>query len=111
MEELKDTESHIVLMVGTNNLKSDGTTMIMSKYKDLVNQLKAKRFKRAGIVVILAKRDLSNYMNSKRIAMNIQLKELCMKNDINFLEVVIDKDAMSDRRGLYLNFHWAKQTS
>ena len=34
------------LMVGANNLKSDETTMIMSKYKDLVNQLKAKRFKR-----------------------------------------------------------------
>ena len=33
--------SHIVLMVGTNNLKSDGTTMIMNKYKDLVNELKA----------------------------------------------------------------------
>ena len=31
VEELKDNESHIVLMVGTNNLKSDGATMIMSK--------------------------------------------------------------------------------
>ena len=32
--ELKDrsNESHIVLMVGTSSLKSDGTTMIMSKY-------------------------------------------------------------------------------
>ena len=27
-----------------------------------------------------------------------------MKNDINFLEVVIDKDAMLDSRGLHLNF-------
>ena len=27
-----------------------------------------------------------------------------MKNDIDFLEVVIDKDAMLDRRGLHLNF-------
>ena len=36
--------------------------------------------------------------------MNIQLKELCMKSDIDFLEVVIDRDAMLDRRGLHLNF-------
>ena len=50
VEELKDNECHIILMVLTNNLKSDGTTMIMSKYKDLVNQLKAKRFKRTSIV-------------------------------------------------------------
>ena len=28
VKELKDNESHIVLMVGTNNLKLDGTTMI-----------------------------------------------------------------------------------
>ena len=48
----------------------------MSKYKDLVNQLKAKRFKRTSIVEILARNDLSNYMNSKRIDMNIQPKEL-----------------------------------
>ena len=102
VEELKDNECHIVLMVGTNNLKSDGTTMIMSKYKDQVNQLKAKRFKRTSIVEILARNDLSNYMNSKRIAMNIQLKEFCMKNDIDFLEVVMDTDAMLDRCGLHL---------
>ena len=44
MEELKDrpNESHIVLMVDISDLKSDGTTMIMSKYKDLVNPLKAE---------------------------------------------------------------------
>ena len=61
-------------MVGTNNLKSDGTTMIMSKYKDLVNQPKAKRFKKTSIIEILAKNKLSNYMHSKKIAMNIGLK-------------------------------------
>ena len=76
-------------MVDTNNLKSDGTTMIMSKYKVLVNQLKAKRFKRTSIFEILARNDLSNYINSKRI---------------DFLEIIIDKDAMLDRRGLHLNF-------
>ena len=76
----------------------------MSKYKDLVNQLEAKRFNRTNIVEILARNDLSNYMNSKRIVMNIQLKELCRKNDIDFLEIIIDKNAMLDTRGLHLNF-------
>ena len=50
VKELKDNECHIVQMVSTSNLKSDGTTMIMSKYKDLVSQLKVKRFKRTSIV-------------------------------------------------------------
>ena len=75
--------------------------MIISKYKDLINQLEAKKFKRISIVEILARNNLSNYMNRKWIAMNIiQLKVLCMKNDIDFLEITIDKDAMLDRRGL-----------
>jgi lysophospholipase L1-like esterase len=102
---MKDNnESHIVVMVGTNNLKSDGTAMIMDKYKELVNQLKAKRFRKTSIVGILARNDLSNYNNSKRLAMNIQLKELCCRNEIDFLEIVIDKNAMLDSRGLHLNF-------
>jgi len=104
VEEIKDNERHIVVMVGTNNLQSDGTTMIMNKYKDLIAQLKGKRFKQTSMVEILARNDLSNYNNSKRIAMNIQLKELCQKNNIDFLEIAIDKDAMLDGRGLHLNF-------
>jgi len=104
VEEIEDNERHIVVMVGTNNLKSDGTTLIMNKYKDLITQLQAKKFKRTSVVEILARNDLSNYINSRRIAMNIQLKELCEKNDINFLEIAIDKDVMLDCKGLHLNF-------
>jgi len=29
-------DSHIVVMVGTNNLRSDGTQLIMRNYEDLV---------------------------------------------------------------------------
>ena len=47
---------------------------------------------------------MSNYISSKRIAMNMQLKEFCRKNDIDFLEIIIDKDVMLDRRDLHLNF-------
>jgi len=105
VEEIQvSDECHIVVMVGTNNLQSDGTAMIMDKYKELVNKLKAKRLRKASIVEILARRDLSNYNNSKRIAMNIQLKELCEKNEIEFLEVAVDKNSMLDSRGLHLNF-------
>ena len=53
---------------------------------------------------ILARNDVSNYINSKRIVMNMQLKELCRKNDINFLEIIIDEDIMLDRRGHQYNF-------
>ena len=105
VEDVKDeNEKHIVVMVGTNNLKSDGTTLIMDKYKDLIKQLKAKRFNKISLVGILPRNDLSNYNNSKRIAMNKQLKDLCKKNEIKFLEIEIDKDAMLDSRGLHLNF-------
>ena len=62
MKEIKENESHIVLMVGTNNLKSDETKMITNKYKSLVNELKEKRFQRISIAEILASNDISNYI-------------------------------------------------
>ena len=97
-------DSHIVIMVGTNNLKSDGTTMIMDKYSELIKTLKSKRFRKISFVEILARNDLSNYHNSKRLGMNIQLKELCRRNELEFLEIDIDRRFMLDSRGLHLNY-------
>ena len=36
--------------------------------------------------------------------MNIQLKELCKINEIDFIEIAINKVSMLDRGGLHLNF-------
>jgi len=105
VEVMEDkARSHIVVMVGTNNLKSDGTELIMSNYRDLVRQLKAGGFRKITMVGILGRNDLSNYNDSKRMAMNIQLKELCVQNSIEFLEIGIVKEKMLDRKGLHLNF-------
>ena len=105
VEDMEDkARSHIVVMVGTNNLKSDGTELIMSNYKDLVRQLKAGGFRKITMVGILGRNDLSNYNDSKRMAMNIQLKELCVQNSIEFLEIGIVKEKILDRKGLHLNF-------
>jgi len=57
-----------------------------------------------SFVEILARNDLSNYNNSKRIAINIQLKELRQKNNIDFAEMKIKNKSMLDRKGLHLNF-------
>jgi len=39
IEVMEDkVDSHIVIMVGTNNLRSDGTQLIMRKYEDLVRK-------------------------------------------------------------------------
>ena len=76
----------------------------MRNYKNLVRQLKARGFRKITMVGILGRNDLSNYNDSKRMAMNIQLKELCVQNSIEFLEVGIVKEKMLDRKGLHLNF-------
>jgi len=68
---------------------------------DLVRKLKTKSYRKISIVEIL-KKDLSNENDSKRMGMNIQLKNLCQKNEIEFLEIDIDKKSMLDRRGLHL---------
>jgi len=54
IEEMEDkVDSHIVVMVGTNNLRSDGTQLIMRNYEDLVRKLKTKSYRKISIVEIL----------------------------------------------------------
>jgi len=38
------------------------------------------------------------------MGMKFQLKNLCQKNEIEFLEIDIDKESILDRSGLHLNF-------
>jgi len=45
----------------------------------------------------ICKNVLSNYNDSKRMGMKFQLKNLCQKNEIEFLEIDIDKESMLDR--------------
>ena len=69
----------MALMVhGTNNLKSDGTTTILKKYYDeLIRTAKEKRIRNITVVGIVCRNDVGVYHECKRYAINAKLKKKC----------------------------------
>jgi hypothetical protein len=95
-------QSHVVLMVGTNNLIAEGTELIMKRYRGLVKEGLKHQYRRLSIVGILRRKDVGKYIDSKRMGINLRLKKLCDENGIGFIE----RDVVSDhlgRDGLHLN--------
>src|SRR5271163_4317110 len=86
--ESLSSESHLVVMVGTNNLKSEGTEIITRKYEELVDQIKEEKCKKVSMVGILTRGDEDQYLESKRIALNMRLKKLCEKNAVDFVDPI-----------------------
>jgi GDSL-like Lipase/Acylhydrolase family len=103
-------ESHVVFMVGTNNLVNDYPETIMDKYEKLIEAIKDRCYRKVSIVGILPRADYwmssdrQEYIDCKRFAVNMDLKELCVENDIEFVDIDIDTRRMLDRKGLHLNY-------
>jgi hypothetical protein len=97
-------DSHIALMVGTNNLKCDGTEEMMKKYSDLISEVKRRKYRQVSMVGILERRDTNRSMDIKRVSINRRLKALCETNGIAYLDVDIDGVGMLGRDGLHLNW-------
>jgi hypothetical protein len=94
--------SHVVVMVGTNNLESEGSERIVARYKDLISEIKRHSYRKVSFVGILTRKHVSEYINSKRIGVNMRLKKLCEEAGFGFVE----KDVVSDQLhsdGIHLN--------
>jgi GDSL-like Lipase/Acylhydrolase family len=104
------SESHVVFMVGTNNLLNDHPEEICSKYKDLIKAITQQNYRKTSFVGILPRadhwmtKDKEDYIDAKRVAVNMDLAELCSENGIEYVDVEIDKARMLDRKGLHLNY-------
>ena len=51
-------ESHVMVMVGTNNLQVDRTEVMVEKYEKLVSDLKARDYKSVSMVSLVKWRDV-----------------------------------------------------
>ena len=78
-------ETHAVLMVGTNNVKSEGSEEILRKYENLITEAKKHKFRHISVVGILRRNDVSSFVNSRRIGVNIRLRELCERQGISYI--------------------------
>lgn len=104
-------ESHMVFMVGTNNLLKDHPEEIALKYKALMKTVKERKYRKVSMIGILARldrgrtRDWNEYIDCKRYTVNMELEALCKENGIEFLDIEIDRRRNLDWKGLHLNYH------
>ena len=104
--ELGEKVENLVLMVGTNNLKNDGTEDIMGKYEELIRTAKEKGDRRIVVVGIISRSDLGDYYESKRLGINIRLKNKCDAIGVKYVEMggqFKDRDSVLWDDGLHLN--------
>ena len=115
-------DSHLVVMVGTNNLKSGTTENIARRYKELVSEMKKLSCRKLSMIGILTRGDEDEWLQGKRISINLSLQNLCEENEIEFMDTVhmydsicarenIDRNRVElevlDENGLHLN-EWGK---
>jgi hypothetical protein len=101
--KLADNDNrHLVLLVGTNDIKGDGSEVIVAKYKDLLKESKKIKNRRVTIVGIPRRVDLSNFQNSRRIGVNLRLKKMCKEMNVDFLDYE-PGDSRIARDGIHLN--------
>jgi lysophospholipase L1-like esterase len=95
-------DRHLVLVVGTNNIKSEGSEIIRARYEQLVSKCKNIRNRAVTLVGIPKRYDLNDYLESRRLGVNTYLKEICQSNKIEYLEYDPVRARML-RDGLHLN--------
>ena len=101
--KLQDNEDrHLVVMVGTNNVKVDGSEVVYKKYERLVESLKKIKNRAVTLIGIPRRYDVGGLVNSRRWNINARLKELCSTSDIKYLEYECGESRLGQDR-LHLN--------
>lgn len=100
MDNNKDR--HLVVIVGTNNIKQEGSEVVVKKYKKLIDVCKGKENRAVTIVGIPRRYDVNSLQESRRFGVNSRLEKMCKSQEIEFFgyEPVRSK---VDRYGLHLN--------
>ena len=96
-------DSHVVVMVGTNNLKYDGSEEILGKYEKLMDTAKQLKYRKVSFVGILERRDVNSFQNNRRRGVNERLKNKCASKDIGFIEISNVEQYLA-KDGLHLNY-------
>jgi hypothetical protein len=83
--EIVVSDKNVVLCVGTNNLISDGTEVIMRKYREFFETLRSKNCKAVSFAGIFYREDVGYYTHCKRLSINLRLVELCREFGFNYI--------------------------
>jgi len=103
IEKLKDSDGrHLVLLVGTNNLKAEGSELILRKFKAMMDVCKKRISRKVTVVGIPRRADLTSYEQSKRVGINLRLKDMCTENKFEFFDYEPQRSRLA-RDGLHFN--------
>ena len=78
------------ILVHQNNADREGTTAIVTKFRNLLKRTKQARIGQiililSGILPVIGSRN-RGYMNSRRMAINRLVQQLCKEEDMGFVE-------------------------
>lgn len=101
----KSKDDTLIVQVGTNNLRMDETDEMMSKYEEMIHQLKVERQGKVVVMGILPRQDISEALDSKRVEVNRRLKRMCEEEEVKYCEVEFNpwKGGFLGSDGLHLN--------
>jgi lysophospholipase L1-like esterase len=105
-----NADRHIVLLVGTNEIKKEGSEIILEKYKNLIEESRKIKNRNVSVVGIPRRGDLNEFHNSRRIGVNSRLKKMCENSNIEFI-VYEPLDSWLARDGLHLNHRGQNELS
>ena len=87
ISNLEDNEDrHLVLLVGTNNVKRDGSEMMVKKYRKLMETCKTKKNRRVTMVGIPNRVDVDGLANSRRWGVNRRVQKMCGEFGFEYIE-------------------------
>ena len=103
ISQMSDNENrHLVVLAGTNNVQKEGSIEILNKYEALIDISKKVKSRKISICGIPRRADLNQYQNSRRVGVNIQLREMCRRNNVEYVEYEPHNSRLA-RDGLHLN--------
>ena len=104
----EEMEGPYLYTSGRNNADKEGTTAIVDKYRKLLKKTKEARVEQiilSGILPVFGNR-IDGYRNSKRMAINGMVKQLCKEEDVGYVDLwdsFVGKEEMYVRDGLHLS--------
>lgn len=101
LQDKKDNQ-HLVIIGGTNNLETDYTDDIVKGYEKILNTAIDKGNKSITVVGLMRRFDLGHEYDSKRIFINMKLKEKCDGLAVMYVEYEPERSRLH-ADGLHLN--------
>ena len=97
----------LLVHIGTNNADKEGTTAIVKKCRNLLKKMKEARVGQiilSGILPVFGTRSQGYINNSRRMAVNEMVKQLCREEEVGFVDLwdsFVGKEEMYLRDGLH----------